>query len=189
MTKKELEDKYKDIPEIVISSIGMKEANEPIPIYKGKFELEHGKSKMKLTGEILFDWFPSSGARFFGTVDNNTTYLMKSIQIEKNFNVLIDGLNFGQCSLTNETIGNTISLEGIMYKEVVKGDKSIAVSKVIFAVPNLRYFFGLRVKKINDKNIKVRSNRITFENNKYIILLDKRNEYKELNKSLKSKGG
>jgi len=60
MTKKELGEKYKDIPEIIASSIKMKEANEAIPIYKGPFVLEHKKTRIELTGKISFEWFPSS---------------------------------------------------------------------------------------------------------------------------------
>lgn len=189
MTRKEIEEQYKDIPEIVTSSNAMKEVNEPIPIYNGEFALEYRETKIKVTGEILFDWFPSSGARFSATVDNSTLDIMKSIQGEESYKVLIDGLNFGECLISNTTFGSTINLEGIIASEAVKGDKSVAVSKVAFSVPNLRDFLGLPVKKITDRNINVGRNRIRFENDKYIILLDKRNEYKDLNKSLQSKGG
>ena len=79
-------------------------------------------------------------------------------------------------------------MEGLVSEEAVKGDKSITVSKVIFAVPNLRDFFGLPVKKINDTGIKLSRSRLRFENENYIIVLDKSNEYKNLKKSLRFKG-
>ncbi|GAH39372.1 unnamed protein product [marine sediment metagenome] len=104
MTQQELENKHKDVPEIVNSSIEMKEANEPIPIYEGEFELELRDTKIKLTGVILFDWFPSPGVKFSGTVKNSTTDLMKSIQSHGKFDLIIVGLKFGQCLISNTTI-------------------------------------------------------------------------------------
>jgi len=189
MTPKELKNEYKDVPEIVNSPIEMKEANEPIHIYDGVIELRLQDTKIKLTGEILFGWFPSPGVRFSGTVKNSTTDLMRSIKSHEKFDLIINGLKFGQCFISNTTFGTTVNIEGLVSTEAVKGDKSIAVSKVIFAVPNLRDFFGLPVKKINDTDIKLSRSRLRFENDNYIIVLDKSNEYKNLKKSLQAKGG
>jgi len=80
MTKKEFGGKYKDYPEIIVSSFEMRDANESIPIYEGEFELEQENTKIKVTGVILFDWFPSSGARFSGTIKNSVSDEMKLIQ-------------------------------------------------------------------------------------------------------------
>lgn len=189
MTQQELENEYKDVPEIVNFPIEMKEANEPIPVYEGEFELELRDTKIKLTGEILFRWFPSPGVKFSGTVDNSNTDLIKSIKSHEKFDLIIDNLKFGQCFISNTTFGTTVRMEGLVYEEAVKGDKSITVSKVIFAVPNFRDFFGLPVKKINDTGIKLSRSRLRFENDNYIIVLDKSNEYKSLKKSLCFKGG
>ena len=89
MTQKELKNEYKDVPEIVNSPIEMKEANEPIHIYDGVIELRLRDTKIKLTGEILFGWFPSPGVRFSGTVKNSTTDLMKSIKSHEKFDLII----------------------------------------------------------------------------------------------------
>ena len=110
MTQKELENEYKDVPEIVNSSIEMKEANEPIPVYEGEFELELRDTKIKLTGIILFGWFPGLGVRFSGTVKNTTTDLMKSIKSHEKFDLIIDGLKFGQCLISNTTFETTVSM-------------------------------------------------------------------------------
>ncbi len=189
MTEKELEKKYKECPEIIVSSIKMNEANEYIPIYEGDFKLEREKTKIEVSGVIFFDWFPSSCSKFSGTIKDNTADLIKAFHSYEKFDLVIGGLKFGHCFITNATFGSTVSLEGTMIAEAIKGDKSIVVSKVIFTVPNLRNFFGLSVKEMNDKGITLSKNRLRFENDDYIILLDKSNDYKSLIKSLHSKGG
>jgi len=125
MTQQELENEYKDVPEIVNSPINMKEANETIPVYDGEIELELRDTKIKLTGEILFGWFPSPGVKFSGTVKKSSTDLMKSIKSHEKFDLIIDGLKFGQCLISNTTYGTTVSMKGLVSMEAVKGDKSI----------------------------------------------------------------
>ena len=95
----------------------------------------------------------------------------------------LDDLEFGEGFITNtniESFSGESKIKGVLSQQAVSGDKSIAVDKVVFAVPNLREFHGFTVKKITDNNVSVSKGRLLFENDKYIITLDKSNKYRWL---------
>lgn len=107
---------------------------------------------------------------------------------------MLDGLCFGKGffkNVSNNGLEGTSFIQGVMSQEAIKGDKTIAVQKLIFSIPNLREFHGLPVKLIADKEggIAFSSNRIILDNDNYTIKIDKSRNYKETQNSLDSKGG
>jgi hypothetical protein len=78
-------------------------------------------------------------------------------------------------------------INGIALKKFVLGDKSISVEKIHFEIVNLKEYLGEAV--INSNSMYHGMNRISLENEKYIIHIDKREDYKELQNQLKIEGG
>ena len=192
MTKDELLEMYKDLPEINPISVDMTQANAPIKIYDGVFILKNGLNEIKIDGNIAFDWFPNSGAHFYGKPVLDTHELFKISNGLNSFTIIIDGLEFGQGFITNTNFGsfnNDSFIKGTLSQQAVLGDKSISVNKILFSIPNLREFHGLPVKSITERNFSISMNRLMFEDDNYVITIDKCNDYKDRKNSLEEKGG
>jgi len=192
MKKGEIIDSFKDYPEIIESPIEMSKANSQIIIYEGEFILKDDENRIKISGKIFFDWLPSSGAYFSGIPLDKGLDTFKILNGRNTYKIIADDLEFGEGFITNtniESFSGESKIKGVLSQQAVAGDKSIAVDKIIFAIPNLREFHGLSVKKITDNNISVSKGRLLLENDKYIITLDKSNKYKNLRDELEENGG
>lgn len=192
MTKDELLEMHKDTPEMNPISVDMRQANLPVNIYEGEFILKSEKHEIKIDGNITFNWFPNSGAHFSGKPILDTTDLFNITNELGTFKVIVDDLDFGDAFITNTNFGsfnNDAHLKGTLSIEAVLGDKSIAVNKIQFSIPNLREFHGLPVKSISDEAFWTSMSRLRLEDDNYTITIDKASDYKERNNSLKEKGG
>lgn len=176
MTKEEQFAEYKNLPEIIESSIGMAEANASIKIYEGEYLLETDTEKINVNGMITFDWAVDSVSHFSEKAvlkPNQYTAFSISHDIYK---IVVDGLEFGNGFITYSNLENNFEasfIRGTMSEQAVFGDKSIAVEKIIFSIPNLRNLHGLPVKKITSKNFSMSMSRFRLENDNYIISIDK----------------
>ena len=189
--KEELSENCKNLPEILDFSVDMPEPNSPVMIYEGEFEIKYESFEIKVEGIIQYDWFPNSGVRFSGEVAVGEIDLFK-ISMSQSVIILVNGLEFSQGFITTTNFGNSeISshIEGKSFKKVVFGDKTIAVNKLRFSIPNLRDFRGMAVKKKTEGNTQILRSRLTLENNNYIITLDKCPDFTKRQDSLEKKGG
>lgn len=190
MTTKELLEKLKDIPERIDNAIEMKEINSPIQIYEGDFKLHFGDKIIQINGKINFYWYPKLGAYFEGNPNIEPIELIE-LNI-KDITIFINDFEFGKGFITKTVYGSSKTnsiLKGTFTKQVILGDKSIPVEKIKFSIPNLRNFHGQMYKVIKDVNIKTNLGRLILENNDYLVVLDKRVNYMELNESLNERGG
>lgn len=184
-----IEEIFKNYPEIIDSPIEMIEANTSIIIYEGQFVIKKDSQEIIIDGVIQFDWFPNSGTSFYGKPHLDTVTLFKIFNGIDDFDVMLDGLFFGKGLLTNTSFGNDAFIKGILSQKAIKGDKSIAVQKLRFSIPNLRDFLGISVKRVTDKGVNFSKNRLLLDNDNYTITIDKCYNYEELQQSLESKGG
>ena len=192
MTKDELLEMHKNTPERNPFSVDMCQANLSINIYEGEFILRNEKYEVKIDGKIAFDWFPNSGAHFSGKPILDTAELFKITNGLDSFSIIIDDLVFGNAFITNTYFGSFNSnahLKGTLSNQAILGDKSIAVNKILFSIPNLREFQGLPVKTISDTTFSTSMDRLRFEDDDYIITIDKASDYKDRKGSLEEKGG
>lgn len=188
--RKRIEDLYKDIPASISSSITMDEPNQSIPIYEGYFNLSKDDMLFEIKGKIWFDWFPNSGVRFLGVMQKSVNKIIQLTELNDYFDLIINGLVFGKASLTYRRISKKIEIGGYLNGITVFGDKTIPVSAIRFTIPNLRDFTGLPVKRINDKGgLHVGLERIVFDNDEYLITIDKSEKFQKSFELLKSKGG
>jgi hypothetical protein len=191
MSNEDILEAIKHYPEIIDLPVRMDDANEAIKIFEGEFTLKNDAGEYKVTGRIYFDWVPNSGADFVGTTSLDNTAVLNMSE-SNSFKIIIDGLEFGQGFITNTKFGdseNDAQIKGTLSGQAVLGDKSVSVEKLRFAIPNLRDFIGLPVKKIGERNISTSMSRLRLENEGFTILLDKCNDYNELHKKLETKGG
>jgi len=77
MNKKQLIEMHADIPERVQSLIEMNEANTPIQIYKGDYELRIAESIIPTNGIIDYHWLPNLGVQFKGNPTIDISELIK----------------------------------------------------------------------------------------------------------------
>ena len=188
----ELIELNKEIPNIVESSIAMLEANNSLNIYCGEYFLKNGTQEIKVNGSVDFDWVASSGPHFSGKIESDTKNYKSLIGTLCMYKLVINGLKFGDGFITNLNLGNStegIIIKGTLSQQAVLGDKSIAVEKIIFSIPNLREFHGFAVKKVTQKKISTSMNRLLLENDKFMIIIDKCIDYKTKLISLEEKGG
>ncbi len=178
--------KFDDLPEIIISQILMSEPNQSIPLHIGIFELTRDSKFLKINGSVNLEWFPNKRVRFTGEVMENTFNLDDLFKLEQSYDLVINGLKTGTCHLSEVTVGDNSNFKGELDYSAVIGDKSIAVSKICFSIPNLRDFFGDPIKISKNG---VGRNRMTFDTDEFLIIVDKLPKFDDLKKSLKSKGG
>lgn len=192
MTTEEVFDDYKDIPEIIESSIEMTEANLSIKIYEGDYLLKNDMEEIKVSGIISFDWVASSGSHFSGKAKLEPSQYNAFSNYNGTYKIIIEGLVFGNGFITKNSFGSNFEgsfIKGTLSQQAVFGDKSIAVEKIIFSVPNFRDLYGLPVKKTTSKKFSTSMNRLRLENENYIISIDKCFDYKKRQESLEEKGG
>lgn len=192
MTREELLNNSNDIPEIIESSIKMTEANCPIKIYEGEYLLKSDTEEIKVVGTIEFDWVVNSGSHFSGNVVLDSNQNRAFSNSHSDYKVIIDGLEFGSGFITKTSFGSNFDIsfiKGILSQQAVSGDKSIAVEKIIFSIPNFRNLYGLPVKKITATTFSFSKSRLKLENDDYIISIDKCFDFKEKQESLDEKGG
>lgn len=192
MTKDELLERNKDIPDIIESSIIMSEANSSHKIYEGDYLLKSEFEEIKVNGNINFDWVANSGSHFEGNVIIDHSLYKDFSSSNSIYKIIINGLEFGNGFITNTTFENNVEsafIKGTLSQQAVFGDKSIAVDKIIFSIPNFRDFHGFPVKKLTDTNFSTSRNRLRLENDYYIISIDKCIDYKSRLESLEEKGG
>jgi len=187
---KTIEDLHMNIPDGIRSTISMTEPNQKIIIYKGIFNLSLGNQVVEIEGEIWFDWFPHIDTKFKGITKTTLQDLFGFTDADDRYDLIIDRLTFGKAYITNTVFGEISEISGQMHGLSVKGDKSIPISKIAFSIPNLRDFFGLPIKFINEKGgYYYGKNRVIFENKDYIITIDKHKEFKKSFELLSEKGG
>jgi len=183
---------FKDIPEIIESCIEMTEANSPIKIYEGEYLLKDDTEEIKVNGIITFDWVANSGSHFSGQATLERSQYKAFSDSHSLYKIIINGLEFGKGFITKNSFGTNFEgsfIKGKLSQQAVFGDKSIAVEKIIFSIPNLRELHGLPVKKVTSKSISTSMNRLRLENDNYIISIDKCYDFKKRQESLEEKGG
>lgn len=178
-----------DNNEIIETSIEMLEANSPIKIYEGDFIIKDEDTEIIISGIIQYNWFPTSKATFSGEVSEEFTEVYKIIDNKNSIKIIIDGLDFGNGFITNTNFSNRILINGIVSQQAILGDKTIAVQKIRFSIPNMREFHGSQVTKKTTESEYSGMNRLKLENDKYLITIDKSINYKKLRKELNEKGG
>lgn len=192
MNKEELFEEYKDTPEIIESSIVMTDANSSIKIYEGEYLLKNNIQAIKINGIITFDWAATLGSHFSGKVILESSQSRSFPSFDETYKVVINGLEFGNGYITRTRSGSDLEenfIKGTLSQQAMFGDKSIAVEKIIFSIPNFIDLYGLPVKKITDEIFSRSMNRLKLENDNYIISIDKGHDYKERQESLEEKGG
>ncbi|MBN8681854.1 MAG: hypothetical protein J0L99_04355 [Chitinophagales bacterium] len=188
--KKEIEEIYKDIPFGITSSIPMSEPNQKIMIYSGTFNLMIGKDSIEIEGEVWFDWFPHINTKFNGIVKSSTKDIIGLLSANDKYDLKINDLLFGESYITNSIVGSNAEVSGQVLGLSVIGDRTIPISKITFSIPNLRDFWGLPNKLINEKGGYYSGhNRLIFENKDYVITIDKSRDYKKSFESLTARGG
>lgn len=179
----------KEVPEILENSIEMFEANQPVKIFEGDFVLKNDEKEYTVSGYIQYDWFPMTGANFYGTIKETSLENIKILNSINFFEVIVDGYNIGQGIVASIIINSEFKIRGDFRFESITGDKSITVEKIHFCIPNFQDYLGNSVKKIDNNNVKTAKNRLVLENTKYIITIDKCIDYKERYNSVSEKGG
>jgi len=192
MTKEEFLEMYKDIPEITALSVDMTEANSCIKIYEGEYLLKDGENEIKLIGKIFFDWFPNSRPHFYGKALAGINVLATKITRTAKYKIIVDGLSLGQGDVTNTHfggLGDDTTIKGSIAGHAILGNKAVEINKVRFSIPNLREFHGLPVKYITENRVSIPANRLVFEDDDFIITIDKCVDYGHRKESLSEKGG
>lgn len=178
---------WRTYPDIIDVPVEMNQPNEPITIHSGPFDLLQNGKTVGLEGTISFGWFPHIGVRLSGKVvsGNPMTWEDRAPKVQ----LVVNSLIVGNAYLTNISHGDELEIEGTLIDSVVLGDKSITVAKVHFGIPNLRYFYGEPVKRVNDTKVQTSRSRLSFENDDFIIHLDKIEDYVNKHRLLTMTGG
>lgn len=185
-------EKLKEIPNIIESSVILKKPNSPIKILKGNFLLINSEHDIKIDikGEINFEWFPNYGCFFLGNisiVDFGKYILMPYMS----YNVIVNKIDLGKAFIDktiNSTSSNKVLIKGVFENKVLVGTKTELIDEIIFSIPNLKSISGEVVKKVSSTQTITTRSRISLDNQKWKIIIDKNIEYNNLNKELEIVG-
>lgn len=186
-------ERLKDIPDIIESSIVFKKPNSPIKIFRGKFQLINSEHNIKINveGKITFEWFPSYGSFFLGNI--SVVDFDKFIQTPYiSYKVIVNEIDLGSAfihKITTSTSSNKALIKGVFENEVLFGKKTELIDEIIFSIPNLKYIDGDVVKKVSSTETKTTRSRISLDNHKWKIIIDKKIEYNNLKEELENTGG
>ncbi|MCP1381768.1 HEPN domain-containing protein [Runella salmonicolor] len=178
-------------PTIIESSVKMGTPNQAIIIYQGLFVLKNRDEELIVDGTIKYNWFPDSGIHFEGASQNSKNKI-KLEHFNESSELFINNLCVGKIFITNintSDLNQNSFIRGATNGKAIFGDSSIPVEKIIFSVPNLRDLDGLPVIRYNNDSTSYHRNRLEFENDKYLIKIDKCFNYTSLQSDLKSHGG
>ncbi|MFV7235328.1 hypothetical protein [Flavobacterium sp. ZB4R12] len=175
--------------DILESPIQMEIANQSIRIFEGEFSIKDDKQEIKINGKIEYNWLPHKGVVFSGKTVECSETIIKIINTIEYFDVIFNGNNLGIGFISQFSIDNEIKIKGEFQHSTIIGDKTVAVDKLKFCVPNFREFLGMPVKRITETNRTTYKNRIILDNDKYSIVIDKCADYKKSINSLNESGG
>jgi hypothetical protein len=185
-TLKEMFDEvFAGTPERIAPSIAMQEPNEILNIYQGEFELVDGVRRATFTGTIRYYWFPSNAVRFTGELLSDPGKVMKG-DIMQPLQLYQQGLLLGEALVNRRTLGDKQEISGICPRAFL-GDRSIAVSEILFSLPNFPDFLGTALRVPGQGGFF--QGRLRFENEQYLILLDKTEDYDDRKRKLEESGG
>jgi hypothetical protein len=188
--KESFEELFSKYPEIITSSMWMDKPNESIFIYEGNFDLTTDNLVLKMNGSIYFNWFPYPQVKFKGLTTNTLKLDTVFQNLFEKYQLIIDGILFGEAFVSSSSPGKETFLEGTVLKNVILGDRSIPVTKIRFTVPNLREFFGDTVRSLSQKGSpQISRSRLEFKKGNIKIIIDKSFNFKELYESLSAQGG
>lgn len=178
-------------PLAISNAIDITEANSILTIYEGLYYLKSDSEEIEIRGKITFEWFANSGVYFYGNPTNYSFDLLKVFSYPSSFDILIEGLILGKGFITSHTSGSNseIHIKGIVNSEVTWGDKSIAVEKLRFSIPNLRDFHGMPIKKGNEEKYSISASRLIFEDLTYSITIDKCFDFRDRKDKIRTNGG
>jgi len=131
--------------------------NRNILIFEGKGELEFSSGE-KYGIENLsveFSWQPKYGVVFNFSTSHNLNQLESSIMLnmDRFVSIKTDDFETHQGLIMRTGSSNSIvSARGVIYGRLTKGDDTISVSRIEFAVPNLRFFSGGEAYKLSTGN-------------------------------------
>jgi hypothetical protein len=177
-------------PQIITSLTQMREANENIEIFSGVFNLRRDNTEIRIEGNISFEWAMTPGVYFRGIILDASLQIFQSLFEFENFEILIDDLSFGTGVLLRKVTSfddNSITVKGKILGQGLQGDKTVHASKIQFEILNLRELHGSTVEDISQGKW-IGNNRLSFEDDVYLIHIDKSRNFKELVHSLKEKG-
>lgn len=183
---------FDDYPNMISMPITMEKSNANITIYKGIFKLKDKETLIKIQGEVYYNWLPDTSVLFKGEIIEANININEMFNKNITFELILNDMKFGKSFLISIEFGNykqSTKVKGIISNNAILGDKSIVVSKVRFAIPNLRSFHGHSIKNVSDNNFSVTKGRILLNDDTYSIKIDKASNFNNLNKELENNGG
>lgn len=183
-----LDELMKEIPDANKPSTIMDAPNAVIKIYEGEYLLKLGDEEFLIDGELIFKWVPNLSVNFSGRPRVNGAGLVFRFADDTDNDgvIFINGLEVGKCFLTRV---NDERIKGTFVKNVVSGDKNIAVDRIKFSIPNFYDFKGLPIKVKSDNKVSSTLGRLQFEDDKYLITIDKCIDYKDRIELLEDESG
>jgi hypothetical protein len=178
-------------PEHIEPKINMNEPNEEIQICEGILTLKNEEEEKQIEGKVTYKWFPNIGGEFSGLLlqgDNKSfTNLDKNI-----YSLIYENQILGEVFITevrsySTSLKQEMEVIGVFTRELFLGDKTINVNQVYFSIPNFKNLLGSVTKFNNGRGGTL--SRLSLENDKYVIEIDKSLDYNNQLRKLKNKGG
>ena len=164
---------YKKHPLIIDLHVQMDQPNDIVSLYTGIFKLRRQTYEIEVDGNLFFQWLPSPSCRFKGIAIaiNNPTFEL-FLELLEEWELIVDGLEFSHCRITGSDLDRSKIVEGRCSGTTVKGDRSIPITKLHFAIPNFKDLFGLTVREEKGDRLSLRNNRWVLTSDRYQIFFD-----------------
>ncbi|MDQ1150488.1 hypothetical protein [Sphingobacterium zeae] len=186
MNKIDINEKLQKFPIRVNHQVQLNSPNQEVEIWNGRFNLYFKEVSLTINGEIYYSWFPDSGVKFKGEIQNRTSYV-KDLFTEQ-YIVKVDDQKVGSGYLQGVILEEEINVCEGSLNEFWKGNIEIPVEEIRFCLPNMRSFVG-EIIRSNSKNKLPYHGRLTFISKPYELYLDQIENYNYLLFELRKKGG
>jgi hypothetical protein len=119
-----LESKLSNLPPALRPVYTTPEINQPILLYEGSLEITQNEQTIQGEGRICFEWFPRAGIRFQFNSDHASDFF---VSLDPAKLTLVDASATTDISLTNYSVGQTLSASGWIEKQLEIGsDQNLA---------------------------------------------------------------
>ncbi|MED3799830.1 hypothetical protein P4604_20930 [Lysinibacillus capsici] len=168
------------------SLVVMNRANQEVVIFDGIYTIEISSDVFaEIIGKITMKWMPKPTLFFEGEITENFSCIDKLIKTNKPIEIILPTGYKGKGYVLSFKFGTKYYISGDISEGLIFGKDTSIISSLNFSIVNFIDNFGGAIQTENHTY----TGRYIINYKEFKIIIDKKNNYKEIYESLKESGG